>query len=124
NETSAHLAENGRITLMWCAFDGAPNILRLYGRGRVVLPSHDEWADLAPRFTITPSTRQIIVVDVSRVQTSCGYIVPFYAYEGERDTHERWADALGESGLDDYRRRKNVESIDCLTTPIGEALRE
>ena len=68
NETSAHLLENGRITFMFCAFDGPPNILRLYGQGYTVLPNHHEWPELSQLFTIHPSTRQIIVADITRVQ--------------------------------------------------------
>src|SRR5215208_2650858 len=72
NETAAHLLENGRITFMFCTFEGSPNILRLYGTGRAVLPDQPEYKELAPAFTLYPSTRQIIVADITRVQTSCG----------------------------------------------------
>ena len=85
NETAAHLLENGRITFMFCAFDGAPNILRLYGTGRAVLPGQPEFEELAPSFAVYPSTRQIIVADITRVQTSCGFGVPEYRYVGQRD---------------------------------------
>ena len=78
NETAAHLLENGRITFMFCAFDGPPNILRLYGTGRAVLPGQPEFEELAPSFAVYPSTRQIIVADITRVQTSCGFGVPEY----------------------------------------------
>src|SRR5687768_7032610 len=80
NETSAHLEENGRITLMFCAFAGQPKILRLYGRGRTVLVGADGWAELAGNFQMRPGTRQIIVVDVERVQTSCGFGVPLFEF--------------------------------------------
>ena len=76
NETSAHLAENGRITLMFCAFSGAPSILRLYGRGTVALPDTSAWNDLRGLFPNHAGARQIIAVDVERVQTSCGFAVP------------------------------------------------
>src|SRR5688500_13611205 len=76
NETAAHLAENGRITFMFCAFAGAPRILRLYGRGEVVLPDTPRWAELGGRFPDHPGARQIVAAEISRVQTSCGFGVP------------------------------------------------
>jgi len=78
NETSAHILENGRITFMFCAFEDAPNILRLYGKGRTVLPDDVLWAELSAHFTLQPATRQIIVADIHKVQTSCGFSVPLY----------------------------------------------
>lgn len=119
NETSAHLIENGRITVMFCAFSGPPNILRLYGQGRTVLPSSAEWPALAAHFPRHPSTRQIIVVDVERVQTSCGFGVPLMDFVGQRDTMERWADAKGPEGITAYRHEKNEVSLDGLPTAIG-----
>ncbi|HET6723749.1 MAG TPA: pyridoxamine 5'-phosphate oxidase family protein [Chitinophagaceae bacterium] len=80
NETSAHLQENGRITLMFCAFDGSPKILRLYGKGRTVLPVDEEWDELAQHFTILAATRQIIVADLFMIKSSCGFGVPLYNY--------------------------------------------
>ncbi len=120
NETSAHVMENGRITIMFCAFEGAPNILRLYGQGRVVLPTHAEWETLHPHFVAITAMRQIVVIDVHRVQTSCGYGVPFMDYVGDRDTIVKWAENKGEEGLVEYRREKNSESIDALPTHIGQ----
>lgn len=119
NETAAHLLENGRITFMFCAFEGPPNILRLYGSGRAVLPGEGEWEDLAQRFPIYPSTRQIIVADITRVQTSCGFGVPEYTYAGERDMHFKWADKRTPAELDDYQRKNNRQSIDGLATPLA-----
>ncbi len=119
NETSAHLLDNGRITVMFCAFEGPPNILRLFGTGSVALPGTEEWTSLLPLFPSLPGARQIIVVDVHLVQTSCGYAVPFMSYEGERDTLQRWAAQKGEAGLEEYRRNKNEKSIDGLPTPLG-----
>src|ERR1043165_314837 len=78
NETSAHILENGRITFMFCAFDGPPNILRLYGKGYTVLPTNSNWAELSAQFGTLPGVRQIIVADINRVQTSCGYGIPLY----------------------------------------------
>ena len=120
NETAAHVAENARITIMFCSFAGAPMILRLYGRGRVVLPNSPEWAGLAPEFPEYPSTRQIVVVDLDRVHTSCGYGVPAMELVGERDTLLRWAEKKGPDGLAAYRREKNATSIDGLPAPGAE----
>lgn len=120
NETSAHLLENGRITLMFCAFAGKPLILRLYGQGRVVLPTDQEWRDLAALFPAIPGTRQMIVVDVDRVQTSCGSGVPLYEHVAQRQVIIDWAEKKGESGLQEYLRQKNRVSVDGLPTPLGE----
>lgn len=119
NETSAHLAENGRITFMFCAFSGPPNILRLYGHGRVVLPGADEWQELAEHFPTYPGARQIIAADISRVQTSCGFAVPLMDYCGQRDTLIRWAEAKGEDELAAYQQQKNLRSMDGLPTPLA-----
>jgi hypothetical protein len=117
NETAAHVLENGRITVMFCAFEGPPLILRLYGRGRSVRPGDSDWDGLAPLFPARPGVRQIIVAELTRVQTSCGEAVPFYSYVGERDQLIAWATKKGPDGLDAYQREKNVRSIDGLPTP-------
>ena len=119
NETSAHLQENGRITFMFCAFDGSPKILRLYGRGRTVLPVDYEWVEFAQHFTILPATRQIIVADLFMVKSSCGFGVPLYNYKGERDHAIKWAEKKGEDGLEEYKKEKNMVSIDGLPAPIA-----
>lgn len=118
NETSAHLLENGRITFMFCAFDGPPNILRLYGKGRTILPQDEEWNELAQYFELKLSTRQIIIADIHKVQTSCGFSVPLYEYAGERDHADNWAEAKGEKGLADYMVEKNRVSLDGLPTAM------
>jgi hypothetical protein len=122
NETAAHVLENGRITFMFCAFEGAPNILRLYGTGRVVLPEADEWPALAQVFSVFPSTRQIIVAEIERVQTSCGFGVPEYDYVGERDMHFKWASKKSAAELAEYQEKYNDRSIDGLPTPLGAGL--
>lgn len=122
NETSAHLQENGRITLMFCAFEGPPNILRLYGKGRTVVIGTPEWDQLWPLFPSYPGMRQIIVVDVERVQTSCGFAVPLYEFKGQRETLKKWAIAKGDDGLVEYWKEKNMTSIDGLPTPLGQQL--
>ena len=118
NETSAHLHENGRITLMFCAFQGPPRILRLFGTGRVVLPGDAEWDALAAYFPAYPGARQVVVGDVHRVQTSCGFGVPRMEPAGERDQLLRWAEAKGDA-LPSYRREKNARSIDGLPAPVA-----
>jgi hypothetical protein len=118
NETSAHISENGRITIMFCAFDGAPNILRLYGKGQTVLPGTAAWADFSQHFTIFPGTRQIIVVDIYSVQTSCGYAVPLYDFVEQRQTLVKWAENKGDDGLAKYHCDKNFVSLDGLPTPL------
>ena len=119
NETSAHTLENGRITFMFCSFDKIPNILRLYGKGFTVLKGSPDWDLYSPHFTIYPSTRQIIVAEIDLVQTSCGFGVPMYDYQGERDKHFLWAENLGEADLNKYIQEKNLVSLDKLPTPIS-----
>lgn len=121
NETSAHTLENGRITFMFCSFDGAPLILRLYGKGRAILPDTAEWETYAAHFKIYPSTRQLIVADIHLVQTSCGFGVPLYEYKSEREIHFEWAERKGKNGLNDYIDEKNLQSLDGLPTDIGKA---
>ncbi|EHQ27394.1 pyridoxamine 5'-phosphate oxidase family protein [Mucilaginibacter paludis] len=118
NETSAHILENGRITLMFCAFDGPPLILRLYGKGYTVLPHDEEWPTLAKHFDLLLSTRQIIVADIEQVQTSCGFSVPLYNYAGERDHAIKWAENKGAEGLEKYKEEKNRLSMDGLPTAL------
>lgn len=120
NETSAHILENGRITFMFCAFDGPPNILRLYGKGRTVLPGDSEWAELSASFELQIATRQIIIADIYKVQTSCGYSVPLYDYTGERDHAVKWAANKGAEGLENYKAEKNLLSLDGLPTALAE----
>ena len=119
NETSAHTLENGRITIMFCSFDGAPNILRLYGKGFTILPGTEDWEFYSPHFKIYPSTRQIIVANVDLVQTSCGFGVPLYDYVGERDIHFEWAEKKGADGLHEYIQKNNLKSLDGLPTNLG-----
>jgi hypothetical protein len=118
-ETIAHLRENGRIVLMFCAFEGKPNILRIYGRGRVVTPHHGEFAELAARFAPRDGVRSVIVIDVQRVATSCGYAVPLLHFGGEREQLDKWAQKKGAEALVTYRGQNNRASIDGLPA-LGE----
>ena len=120
NETAAHLKHDGRMTLMFCSFDAEPLILRLYGRGHAVRRQDAEWNELRRVFPDLPGERQLIVLDVEAVQTSCGYAVPRFDYRGERDTLARWAGKKGPAGLADYWREKNRVSIDGLPTGLLE----
>lgn len=97
NETNAHLIADGRITIMFCAFDHPALIFRIYGRGTPVLPQDPHWAALAPHFTLLPGTRQIFVIDVDQVQTSCGWGVPFMQFERERQTLSKYHIAVSDS---------------------------
>jgi hypothetical protein len=113
-ETVAHLRENGRITLMFCALAGPPRVLRLYGRGRVVEPGDEEWGRLAGQFREHPGVRSVIVVELDRLADSCGYGVPLFEFAGQRTQLPAWAGRKGAEGLARYRTQKNRESIDGL----------
>jgi hypothetical protein len=123
SETAAHLRVDGRITLMFCALDEPPSILRLYGRG-TSLPrnTHDYTTLLTSVFGNQEplGARQIVRIDIDLVQTSCGYGVPLFNYVGERTTLRRWAEQKGEAGLEEYRRQKNASSLDGLSTGLVE----
>ena len=123
NETSAHLRADGRLTIMFCAVEGPPLILRLYGRGRVIKRGSGEYAALlAASFAgVEPlGARQIVRLDFDLVKTSCGYGVPLMDYREERDTMDKWANAKGPQGIEAYWREKNVSSIDGLPTGMFE----
>ncbi|MFV2143472.1 MULTISPECIES: pyridoxamine 5'-phosphate oxidase family protein [Isoptericola] len=113
-ETIAHLRENGRVTLMFCAFAGPPNVVRLHGRGRVVSLYDAGFDELVEHFSERRGARAVIVVDVDRVSDSCGYGVPLYDHAGERDLLPGYMDRKGPDGQAEYRRRKNRTSIDGL----------
>jgi hypothetical protein len=122
-ETIAHLRENGRVVVMLCAFEGPPRILRLHGRGEVVMPDDPRFAELLVSFDFdgpaTPEARRsIVMVDVTRIADSCGYGVPLMSYEGEREHTDLWAQKRlrvgGPEALTDYQRKKNSSSLDGL----------
>jgi hypothetical protein len=110
-ETIAHVRENGRITLMWCAFEGAPRIVRIHGRGEIAALDAPRLAGL---FADIPGARAVVIVHAVRVADSCGYAVPHYTYEGQRSKLIEWADHRGADGLEAYRLEKNARSIDGL----------
>lgn len=113
-ETIAHVRENGRIILMFCAFSGPPKIVRLHGRGTIVTKSSNEWHEYLKLFPDLLGTRSIVVVDITRVSDSCGYGVPLMDFVADRDVLTRWSENKGPAGLEKYRREKNGLSIDGL----------
>jgi len=120
NETAAHLLESNRMTVMFCAFEGKPRILRLYGTARAIHPRDKEWAELLEHFPGQIAPRQIFLFDFDLVQSSCGMSVPFYEYQGEREELNRWATKKGEQGIHDYWEKSNSLSIDGKKTGIFE----
>jgi hypothetical protein len=112
NETAAHLLEDPRMTLMFCAFEGDPKILRLYGSARAVTPTDADWDELAGLFDAGPGARQVFDMRVDLVQTSCGFGVPYFDYAGDRDDLQRWAERKGEDGVRQYWQLKNSRSLD------------
>jgi Pyridoxamine 5'-phosphate oxidase len=112
NETAAHLHQNGRMTIMFCSFTDKPLILRLYGKGEVVLPDTEQWDGLIDKFIDLPGKRQLILLQVESVQTSCGYGVPIYELQQERTLLTDWAVKKGADGVRAYQLQKNLVSID------------
>lgn len=122
-ETIAHVRENARLVIMFCAFSGPPRILRLHGRGEVVFAADDGFADLAARCafeepSVAASRRAIVVLHVTRVADSCGYGVPLMSFDGLRPHGDAWAEKKvrvgGVEALLDYQREKNAASLDGL----------
>ena len=101
---------------MFCAFEGAPNILRLYGKAKEVLPNDMNWNELISQFPKLSGTRQIFDVTIESAQTSCGMSIPFYEYKEERNELLDWADDIGESEIEQYWEDKNQTSIDGFDT--------
>jgi hypothetical protein len=120
NETAAHVMENERLTIMFCAFSGPPQIVRLYCRARVVVRGNEEWPELIKRFPSYPGARQVVVGEIEFAQTSCGFGVPEMKFVSERETLTKWAEAKGDEGLVEYRRRQNRVSLDALATPATD----
>ena len=118
NEIAAHLLEKNRITIMFCSFEGAPNILRLYGKGKEIKEIDPNWNEVISLFPKTPGTRQIFDIAIESVQTSCGMSIPFFEYKGEREELNDWASEKGKEGIKDYWEAKNQTSIDGLPTHI------
>jgi hypothetical protein len=113
-ESVAHLRENGRIVVMFCAFDGGPRIVRLHGIGTVITPDHPRFGEMQSLFPPHAGTRAFIHVAVNRVSSSCGYAVPFFDFREHRDTLDRWSETQGREKIQAYREKKNEKSIDGL----------
>ena len=113
-ETIAHLKENQRITIMFCAFDGPPKIVRLYGKGIVYQNGSTEFEKLSTQFDSYIGARSIIKIEVTRIADSCGYAVPKYEYVEDRDVLQKWCENKGEAVIKEYQKEKNRESLDGL----------
>lgn len=120
NETSAHVQQHPRMTIMFCAFEGKPMILRLYGTAKVVHRGDREWNALFALFDPLPGARQIFDLTIDLVQTSCGMAVPYFSHDGERDQLCNWAKQKGDAGLQRYWEEKNQSSLDGFPTHIVE----
>ncbi|RXJ71865.1 pyridoxamine 5'-phosphate oxidase [Veronia nyctiphanis] len=119
NESASHVLQNPRMTIMFCAFEGAPLILRAYGRATVLHPKDDCWSQYAPLFPKSVAARQIFILDVDLVQSSCGMSVPYFSFEGDRDDLARWSEKQGAEGIEKYWLKKNQKSIDGFETEIA-----
>ena len=120
NETAAHVQVNPRMTIMFCAFEGAPLILRVYGKARAIHHNDAEWAELAALFPALPGARQILDLAIDLAQSSCGEGVPYFDYAGEREDLINWTLKKGEGGIRQYWADKNAVSLDGLPTHIVE----
>lgn len=119
NETAAHLLKNNRMTIMFCAFDGKPMILRLYGTARIYHQRDEEYHQFIDLFPNTPGSRQIIEMEVDLVQTSCGFAVPLLDYKEDRSVLKDWAQKQGDAKIKEYWKKKNSVSIDGFETKIN-----
>lgn len=121
NETAAHLLENKRMTIMFCAFDKKPLILRLYGTATAIHPRDKNWHTYLEMFPAHAGTRQFYVMDIELVQTSCGFAVPLMDFVAERGALDTWSEKKGEAGIREYWKEKNSLSIDGFETEIFPA---
>jgi hypothetical protein len=120
NETSAHVQHEPRMTIMFCALEGVPMILRLYGTAQVIHKNDPQWETLFPLFDPLPGARQIFDIAIDLVQVSCGMSVPNYSFEGDRELLNDWARQRGDDGLKQYWKEKNQVSLDQIPTNIVE----
>ncbi len=118
NETAAHLKELNRITIMFCGFEGKPLILRLYGEAKTIHEYDEEWNELYPKFPSSNGARNIFLVNIELVQSSCGFAVPYMDYKEDRPILKDWADKKGKEGIREYWEEKNQTSIDGFPTGI------
>ncbi len=118
NETAAHLSEFNRMTMMWCAFEGPPRILRVYGTAKVFHSRDARWAEFSTQLPSMAGTRQYVLMSIDVVQTSCGHAVRFMNYVEDRRVLSTWAEKQGEKGISAYWQKKNQLSIDGKPTGI------
>ena len=120
NESASHVLLNPRMTIMFCAFDGSPLILRAYGQARVLHRNDPEWSKYIDLFPPSVASRQVFILDIALVQSSCGMSVPYINYEGDRDNLANWSERQGKDGIEAYWAKKNQHSIDGFETEIVE----
>ncbi|MEN8177671.1 MAG: pyridoxamine 5'-phosphate oxidase family protein [Pseudomonadota bacterium] len=118
NETAAHLLENDRMTLMFCSFTDESKILRLYGHAKIFHPDSPVWDEHIVHFPVLSGARQIVVMDVDLLQTSCGFGVPLFDYRGDRGQLQEWAKKKGEDGIKAYWKERNSISLDGKPTDL------
>ncbi len=122
NETAAHVTENSRLTVMFCAFTGKPKILRLYGNAEAILPGHPDWATLRAEFPESiAAVRQLFRLNINRIQTSCGFGVPLMDFVAQREILSEWSEKRDEQALIEYRQNANAKSIDGLAIPVNSS---
>ncbi|ARC91986.1 pyridoxamine 5'-phosphate oxidase family protein [Vibrio coralliilyticus] len=119
NESAAHVLNNQRMTLMFCAFEGAPLILRAYGQASVLHNKDAEWKKYVSLFPESVAARQIFILDINMVQSSCGMSVPYFSYEGDREDLAKWSEKQGTEGIEKYWLKKNQKSIDGFESEIA-----
>ena len=120
NESASHVLQDPRMTVMFCSFEGKPLILRAYGNAKVVHKKDKDWEEYNSKFPHSVAARQIFVLDISMVQSSCGMSVPYFSYEGDRDDLAKWSEKQGTDGIEKYWAKKNQKSIDGFDTEILE----
>ena len=118
NETAAHLLDVNRMTIMWCAFEGLPQILRVYGSATTIHPRDSAWAECVELIPPPVGARQYFQMTIDLVQTSCGYAVPLMDYQEDRQVLTKWAEKRGDDGIRDYWEEKNQRSLDGAATGI------
>ncbi len=119
NESAAHVLIDPRMTIMFCAFEGSPLILRTYGYAQVLHCQDDLWNEYVNLFPYSVAARQIFVLDIALVQSSCGMSVPYFSYDADRDDLAKWSDRQGNDGIEKYWLKKNQQSIDGFDTEIA-----
>lgn len=120
NESASHVLQNPRMTVMFCAFEGKPLILRAYGKAKVLHKNDKDWEKYSSQFPFSVAARQIFVLDINLVQSSCGMSVPYFSYESDQDNLAKWSEKQGVDGIEKYWAKKNQKSIDGFETEILE----